>query len=134
MDDCIFCKIINKEIPCYKIYENDFVLAFFDITQIAKGHTLVIPKKHFVNIFDCEDKYLEEIIKVIKIISNHYKKVLNCTGVNILNASGKSAQQSVFHIHFHIIPRFDNDGYDIWPKTGYEKEDLEELKEKLKLE
>ena len=134
MEECIFCKIINKEIPSFKIYENEFVLAFLDVNPIARGHTLVIPKRHFKDALDCEDKYLEEIIKAIKLISNHYRKVLDCTGINILNASGKSAEQSVFHTHFHIIPRFDNDGYKTWPITNYRKEDLKELSSKLRIE
>jgi len=134
MEDCIFCKIIKGEIPCHNIYENKKVFAFLDINPACKGHTLVIPKEHFVNVFDCSDDYLSEVIKAIKLISNHYKKTLDCDGVNILNASGKEAQQSVFHLHFHILPRFEDDGYDTWPNTGYQKEDLEKLKEKIKLD
>ena len=126
-EDCIFCKIIKEEVPCHKIYENNFVLAFLDVNPQFKGHTLVIPKKHFENIFDCEDKYLEEVIKAIKLISNHYKDVLGCSGVNILNASGKDAEQSVYHLHFHIVPRFSTDDFSFWPTTNYKKEDLEKL-------
>ena len=132
-DDCIFCKIIKKEIPCNKIYENEYVVAFLDAFPTFKGHTLVIPKKHFVNLFDCEDKYLEEIAKALKLISNHYRSVLGCQGVNIMNASGKCAEQSVFHLHFHIAPRFEDDGLKTWPSTGYKKEDLEALCSKLSL-
>jgi len=134
MDNCVFCKIIKGEIPCYKIYENEFVLAFLDITPISKGHTLVIPKKHFENILDCNDLYLCEVTKAIKLISNHYtNKGVHCDGVNIMNATGKAAQQSVFHLHFHIVPRFVDDGFDTWPKTGYQKEDLTKLADKLKM-
>jgi histidine triad (HIT) family protein len=132
--DCLFCKIIKKELPCYKIYENEFILAFLDINPYFKGHTLVIPKKHFVNIFDCDERYLCEIIKAIKLISCHYKRVLGCSGVNILNASGKDAEQSVLHTHFHIAPRFKEDNFNIWPvDVTYKKEDLENLAIKLKL-
>ena len=132
--DCIFCKIINKEIPSYKIYENKYVLAFLDINPSFKGHTLVIPKKHFVNIFDCDDVYLEEIIKAIRLISKHYKKTIPCQAINILNASGKDAEQSVFHLHFHITPRFSTDDFTVFPKTGYEKDNLEDLAKKLKID
>jgi histidine triad (HIT) family protein len=131
--DCIFCKIIKKELSCYKIYENNYVLAFLDINPSFRAHTLVIPKKHFTNIFDCEDKYLEELIKAIKLISKHYKQELPCQGANILNASGKVAEQSVFHFHFHIIPRFSNDNFTTFPKTDYKKGNLEDLANKLKL-
>ncbi len=130
--DCIFCKIINKEIPCYKIYENDYVLAFLDVSPVLKGHTLVIPKKHFTNILDAENKYLEEVIKAVKQIANHYVS-LGYDGVNILNATGKAAEQSVFHLHFHILPRKDNDNLKLFPKTNYIKEDLEKVAEEFRL-
>ncbi len=131
---CIFCKIAKGKMPCYKVYEDKKFIAFLDINPVVKGHTLVIPKKHYENIFDCKDKVLEKMIKVIQKIAINYKEKLGCTGVNILNASGQSAEQSVYHIHFHIVPRFDEDGYKTWPNTGYQKEDLESLTNKLKLE
>jgi histidine triad (HIT) family protein len=132
MEECIFCKIIAGEIPCYKIYEDDYVLAFLDIAPVVSGHTLVIPKKHFVNIFDVDEVYLQKIALAIKKISVHYKK--NCDGVNILNANDFSAQQSVFHLHFHIMPRYKGDNLNFWPyKETEDKIDLKEVCEKLKL-
>ena len=132
MEECIFCKIIEGKIPCNKVYEDEYVLAFLDINPIVNGHTLVIPKKHFVNIFDVDEFYLEKIIKALKKISLHYKTMFD--GVNILNASDKSAQQSVFHLHFHIIPRTKDDNKDLWPYKEVEnKIDLEVMAEKLKL-
>ena len=132
MDDCIFCKIISGDVPCYKIYEDECVLAFLDVNPVVNGHTLVIPKKHFVNIFDVDDFYLEKVTLAIKKIAKHYNKIFD--GVNILNANDKSAQQSVFHLHFHIIPRTINDGKDFWPyKEVLDKTDLKTMAEKLKL-
>lgn len=132
MEECIFCKIIEGKIPCNKVYEDEYVLAFLDINPIVNGHTLVIPKKHFVNIFDVDEFYLEKITKALKKISLHYKTMFD--GVNILNASDKSAQQSVFHLHFHIIPRTKDDNKDLWPYKEVEnKIDLEVMAEKLKL-
>ncbi len=132
MDDCIFCKIISGDIPCYKIYEDEYVLAFLDINPVVNGHTLVIPKKHFVNIFDVDDFYLEKVIAAIKKIANHYNQKFD--GINILNANDKSAQQSVFHLHFHIIPRTRDDGKDFWPyKEVLDKTDLKTMAERLKL-
>jgi len=132
-EECIFCKIITGEIPCYKIYENKFILAFLDVNPISDGHTLVIPKKHYENVLDCEDKYLEETIKAIKIITNHYKKNLKCTAFNIANNSGKDAGQVVNHLHFHIIPRYKNDGLISWPTRNCECEKLSDLCNKLSL-
>jgi len=129
--DCLFCKIIKGKIPCAKVYEDKDFLAFLDINPIAKGHTLIIPKKHFINLLDTDDKYLKKMLPVIKKIMLSHKERLNCNGFNILNANEKAGQQSVFHLHIHIVPRFDDDGYDTWPRTGYIKEDLNELAKKL---
>lgn len=131
---CMFCKIAKGKVPSYKVYEDKKIIAFLDINPIAKGHTLVIPKKHFENLFDCKDKIVEKMAKVSQKIAINYKEKLGCTGVNILHASGQAAEQSVFHIHFHIVPRFDDDCYKLWPNTGHVKEDLENLAKLIKLE
>jgi histidine triad (HIT) family protein len=118
MDECIFCKIIKKESPAEIIFENDLILALTPLHQVSKGHTIVIPKQHFKNIFDVEDLVLRELISVTKNISNTIIRENNATGVNVLNASGKDAQQSVFHLHFHIVPRYPTDGLDMWIKQS----------------
>ena len=110
---CIFCQIVQGELPSYKIYEDDYVYAFLDISQDAVGHTLVIPKEHYENILDINQESLSKVMMAVKKISNHYVDNCGYTGVNIMNASGKDAQQSVFHLHFHIIPRKDGDELDI---------------------
>lgn len=132
-DDCIFCKIIKGECPSYKIFENEYVYAFLDISKDAYGHTLVIPKEHFENIFDCDEKYLCEVIKATKKIAEHYKR-LGFKGVNIINASGKSAQQSVFHLHFHIIPRMDENEFNAFPALSGTNEDFAVQLSRLKME
>ena len=102
--DCIFCKIINGEIPSYKIYEDEYTYAFLDIAKDIEGHTLVIPKKHALNVLDCETEILTKLLETVQRISKHYVEDLGYDGVNILNASGAAAEQSVFHLHFHILP------------------------------
>lgn len=114
MESCVFCKIINEEIPCHKIYEDEETLAFLDINPASKGHTLIIPKKHYVNIHDVDEETLNSIMKTTKKMSAKLKQKLNASGINIVNASGKDAQQSVFHIHFHAVPRYEGDGLDLW--------------------
>ena len=131
-DDCIFCKIVNGECPSYKIYENEYTYAFLDISKDCFGHTLVVPKEHFQNIFDCDEKYLCEVIKTAKLVANHYKK-LGFKGVNIINASGEAAQQSVFHLHFHILPRNDAKEFNAFPTLNRTEIDFEEQLKKLKL-
>ncbi len=116
MDNCIFCKIVKGEAPSYKIYEDEYVFAFLDISKDCYGHTLVIPKKHCTNVLDCDDETLSHLISATKKIANHYVKNCGFKGVNILNASGEEAQQSVFHLHFHILPRTSKDEYDAFPK------------------
>lgn len=130
---CIFCKIINKEIPSYKIYEDEYTYAFLDIAKDIDGHTLVIPKKHVTNVLDCDNETLHHVMDTVKLISNHYVS-LGYDGVNIMNASGEAAEQTVFHLHFHIIPRKNNDGEHTWPKLNGAKEDLNNTFEKLKIE
>lgn len=131
--DCIFCKIIKGEIPSYKIYEDDMTYAFLDIACDSYGHTLVIPKKHCVNVLDCDKEYLEATIDTVKKISGYYVDDCGFEGVNVLNASGESAQQSVFHLHFHIIPRRSGDGIDIWALKDKKELDLAAVCEKLKI-
>ena len=115
MNDCIFCKIANKQEPALILLENDYILCLLPIKMEVPGHTLVIPKKHFKNIFDIDEIYLQEVTKWIKNISLILQKTLGADGVNILNANGKHAWQSVAHLHFHIMPRFKNDNLDLWP-------------------
>jgi histidine triad (HIT) family protein len=114
MTECIFCKIVKGEIPCKKIWEDKDFLAFEDVSPVAKGHTLVIPKDHFENIFDLPEDLAGKINIVCKKVALLLKEKFSVDSVNIINASGKSAQQSVFHIHYHIIPRKENDGLDLW--------------------
>jgi len=130
---CIFCKIINGEIPCYKIYEDEETLAFLDIADDAIGHTLVIPKKHYENILDIDNDTLSKVMNVVKKISNHYVNNCGYTGVNVMNASGVDAQQSVFHLHFHIFPRKENDGVRAWPEFGKVNSDFEKVCAELTL-
>ncbi|MGD9276458.1 MAG: HIT domain-containing protein [Candidatus Pacearchaeota archaeon] len=105
MDDCIFCKIAEGEIPCYKIYEDGEFLAFSDAHPAAEGHTLVIPKKHFENIFELPENLVGKINIVSKKVAELLKEKFEINDVNILNASGKAAQQSVFHIHYHVCSK-----------------------------
>ncbi|MHA1873838.1 MAG: HIT family protein [Candidatus Heimdallarchaeaceae archaeon] len=129
--NCIFCQIINGK-EALKIYEDKKTVCLLDINPISCGHCLIIPKKHFKNIFDINDDYLKDVISTSKKVSELLKQKLNATGVNILHASGKSAQQSVFHFHLHVVPRYKNDGLDTWPKSDYKEKSLKEVYQKIK--
>lgn len=136
--DCVFCKIIKKEIPAFFLYEDKFVIAFLDINPLAAGHTLVVPKKHFVDIFDINKEMLKRIISVAQKVSQKMKRVLRVNGVNLVNFSGVYADQSVFHFHLHIIPREKGDNIDLdsWWQTKtkeIENQKLKEIASKLKI-
>ena len=133
MNDCIFCKILKGEIPSYKIYENDKVYAFLDIACDAVGHTLVIPKKHCTNVLDCDKEHLDAVIEAVQLISKHYVEDCGFDGVNVLNASGASAEQSVFHLHFHVIPRKAGDNLHVWPFDGKQDLDLSAICKQLSM-
>lgn len=127
---CIFCKIINKEIPSNIIYEDDYTIAFLDIEATSYGHTLVIPKKHVVNMLDIDNEtYLKVMDTLYKVVS-HYRNVLNIDSVNILNNSGEFAHQTVYHLHYHIIPRYNSDDTT---KLDLIKSDFSSILNKLKI-
>ena len=131
MENCIFCKILKGEIPSYKIYEDDKTYAFLDISCDSVGHTLVIPKKHCTNVLDCDKEDYQAVMAAVQKVSRHYVDNCGFDGVNILNASGKAAQQSVFHLHIHIIPRKDNDGLNTWGLNDKFEMDLAAIHKQL---
>lgn len=133
-ENCIFCRIARGEAPCRKIYEDEAVLAFLDIAQDAEGHTIVIPKKHCTSLLDCPDETYARLMETVKRISEYYVNQCGYEGVNVMNASGEAAQQSVPHLHFHIIPRKGGDGLNTWPQLPEDAETTDELWEKLKLD
>ena len=113
MNNCIFCKIINKEIPSNIVYEDDEFLAFLDIAKATNGHTILIPKKHSKNFLECDNETLSKMIVVAKKIANNMKEKLNVPGFNILTNCNEVAGQTCFHFHIHIIPRYnDLDGFE----------------------
>ncbi len=133
MNNCVFCKIISGEFSSYKVYEDTDVLAFLDIAKDVDYHILVVPKHHVVNILDCDSELLNKIMQVVKKISNHLVEDCGFTGVNILNASGVSAGQSVPHFHIHLIARKEDDGVDAWPKFNGSKLSLEDVLDQIKM-
>ncbi len=111
--NCIFCAIAKGEIPSFKIYEDDLVLAYLDINPFTKGHTLVIPKVHSSGLLDTSDETLASIISRVKKVAAHLKDALPCDGFNILQNNGQCAGQTVPHVHFHIVPRLGASAEDI---------------------
>jgi len=134
MAECIFCKIISGEIPSEKIYENDKIMAFLDISPINLGHTLVIPKAHFETIAEMPDNILAELMAKTKMLSTAITKATKADGFNIGINNGKAAGQLVPHSHLHIIPRFKEDGLKSWPGKTYAEGESKTIAEKIKKE
>ena len=131
MNDCIFCKIVKKEIPADIVYENNDILSFLDINPATMGHVLIIPKEHYENIFDVPEDVLCKIIRAVKKISLALHK--NNEGVNVVQSNKKVAGQFVDHIHFHVIPRNLNDGFFLkWPSLKYEDGEAGKIAESIK--
>ncbi|MBS4193554.1 HIT family protein [Lederbergia citri] len=135
MSDCIFCKIVNGELPSAKVFENDNVLAFLDISQITKGHTLVIPKVHNENVYDLPEDTASKLFEIVPEIARAIKKEFQPVGLNVLNNNGSFAGQAVFHYHLHLIPRYDeNDGFGtkyISRQSEYTGEDLQSIAQSI---
>ncbi len=132
MLDCIFCKIIKREIPADIVYEDENCLAFLDITPINPGHVLLIPKKHYENLYDLPDKELTRLAPIIKKLAIAIKKGINAEGINIGMNNERPAGQLISHAHFHIMPRFSNDGYHHWHGKPYYEDESSQTAEKIK--
>lgn len=137
MNDCIFCKIINRELESSIVYEDDIAIAFMDIQPVNEGHTLVIPKKHYITMEDCDEETLKHLIAIVKKLNVQVAKATGAKGIFNSVMNGEEAGQEVFHVHFHIIPRYKNDGFGFYFPRGYreilpKRSLLDEFAEKIK--
>lgn len=133
-EPCIFCKIIRKEIPCYKVYEDDYVLAFLDIKPVNQGHILVIPKQHYDTILDMPTDLLKQLINIVYKSVAALQKGLDPDGFNIIQNNGLQAGQLIPHVHFHVIPRFEGDESNfgfLWGTKKLDDKTLKDLQSKL---
>jgi histidine triad (HIT) family protein len=131
--ECIFCKIIQGDVPCDKIYEDEHILSFLDQHPVSPGHSLIISKKHYETFLDIPNDLLCEIIKAVKKVGKAVMKATNAEGFNLHVNTGKVAGQFVFHVHFHIIPRFEGDKIDyICPPIKYKPGQKQEIMDKIK--
>lgn len=132
---CVFCSIIAGDIPSKKIYEDEHTYAFFDISQVTKGHTLVVPKHHHEHLFDLPESELTQVYQSVQKVASAIKEIFSPAGLNLINNNGEAAGQTVFHYHVHIIPRYDtSDGYQAkWEEHGaaYSDEQLVQMQQQL---
>lgn len=132
-ENCIFCKIINNEVDCYKIYDDNDLIVILDKFPNNIGHSLIIPKKHVENIFELDDGLCEKILKTAKKVACGLKENLKADGVNILQNNNEAANQTVNHFHMHVIPRFFGDTVEIkWVNNKFSDNDFNLVLEKIK--
>lgn len=133
--DCIFCKIANGDIPSYKLYEDDDVIAFLDISQVTKGHALVISKEHYENFLATPKDIIHKVMDVAQRIGQVQIQMMGAKGVNILSNCYEEAGQTVMHFHVHVIPRYSNkDKFILEMKSHDEKLNLPAIAEQIKKE
>lgn len=132
MDSCIFCKIVRGELPSYKVYEDDTVLAFLDINPVNAGHTLVIPKSHSQNIFDIDAADWAAVTEIVRKVSIAIEKGMEADGVNLAMNNREHAGQVVGHPHVHIIPRFKGDGLKLMPHRQYKEGEADASLQKIR--
>lgn len=133
MEKDVFCKIVDGEIPCYKLFEDSDVLAFLDISQVTKGHALVVPKKHFDNFLSTPEKIMHKVFDVAQRIGQIDIKFLGAKGVNILTNCYETAGQTVKHFHVHVIPRYErHEGFALEMKVQEENLNLPVIAQTIK--
>lgn len=133
MDNCIFCKIIDGSIPSTVVYEDADFKAIMDISPAAKGHVLILPKKHCADLLSIDPDVASKALILASKIANAQKKAFNCDGINLLQNSGEAAWQSVFHLHIHLIPRYKDDKVMVpWEHLSYTDGEAEEYAAKIR--
>jgi len=131
--NCIFCKIVKGEIPSFKLYEDAATLAFMDINPVHDGHCLVIPKAHSANVFEIDPEDFATAARATAKLARAVKAAIPCDGVNLMQANGEGAGQSVGHLHLHILPRKSGDGllFNWDPKPG-ERDRIAAIAERIR--
>lgn len=131
-EDCIFCKIVNGEIPSKTIYEDENFRAILDMGPATKGHALLLPKEHADNLFELPEEIAKKVLPTARKIAVEMKEKLQYDGINLVQNNGEVAGQTVMHFHLHMIPRYENDGQKIgWVPGKPSQEELEEIKNQI---
>lgn len=126
-EECIFCKLAGGQIPTNSIYEDDDFKVVMDLSPASKGHCIILPKTHAKNLLELPDEYCQKILLVAKKCCKVLKEVLHCDGINVLQNNGKVAGQTIFHLHIHLIPRYEGDNVHIKWVEHKEESNFEEL-------
>ncbi|SHJ43435.1 HIT family protein [Parasporobacterium paucivorans] len=127
-ENCIFCKIANGDIPTYQLYENEDFRVIFDAAPATRGHALILPKNHYADIFEADEVTVAKAFALAKQMAEVMRNVLGCDGINIIQNNGREAGQTVFHLHVHLIPRYEGQEKILtWKQHEHSKRDMEEL-------
>ena len=133
MDNCIFCKIANGEIPSATVYEDDSFRVILDLNQAIKGHMLILPKEHFANLYELPEETAAAAMRLAKKLAMAAKDTMNIDGLNLLQNNGEAAGQSVMHFHLHVLPRVKgDDSFPAWNEASVSSEELAAIAETLK--
>ena len=134
MEKTTFMKIIDRELPAHIVYEDEHTLAFLDIAPVAPGHTLVVPKKPVVNVFDTDEETWLRVMRTARTVAPLVRDAVGAKGVHINSNHEPEAGQEVFHLHMHIVPRHERPSFEFWPNTKYEDGEAEAVAEKIRNE
>lgn len=133
MDNCIFCKIANGEIPSATVYEDDTFRVILDLNQAIKGHMLILPKEHFANLYELPEETAANAMRLAKKLAMAAKETMNIDGLNLLQNNGEAAGQSVMHFHLHVLPRVKgDDSFPVWNEASVSSDELANIAETLK--
>ena len=133
MSDCVFCRIVARQIPATVVFEDEHTLAFMDIGQVNPGHVLVAVKKHAENLYALDDTQAGAVLRAAAKIARAIRDAFNPEGLSVYQANGKAAGQTVFHYHVHLVPRYAGDGMELtWPVKNPPREKLAEYAEKIR--
>jgi histidine triad (HIT) family protein len=133
MSDCIFCRIVDGEIPALKVFEDKHTLAFLDIQPVSLGHTLVIPKEHSDNLRDVPDDMICPLFETARKVSKALTEAIGPNDFNVVVNVGENAGQEIHHTHVHVIPREPDDGLERWPKIEVTEEQMKKAAEKIRM-
>ena len=132
-DDCIFCKIAAGEIPSRKIYEDKDLIAIMELSPTSKGHSLIIPKEHYTNIYDIDEEIAGKVMKTAKKLATKMTVALNCDGFNLLQNNGETAGQTMFHFHMHLIPRYKDADNNMlkFTSVSFSDEEMDSIRDQI---
>lgn len=134
-ENCIFCKILNGDIPSRTIFEDEDFQVIMDVEPATKGHCLILPKNHYANLFEMPDEVAAKVLPIAKKVAAHLKETLQCDGMNLVQNNGEVAGQTVHHFHMHVIPRYEGgNAKDVtWSHSTFEAEEMDAIYNQIKM-